>query len=438
MALAALLEVALFSTAPPAASGEAAPTPFLQWTYLTGDWGGRRTRIEKTGLTITPVYTGMALSNRAGGIAKRTLYLGNLDLIVSINAERLWGSRGTSFFVYLLGDHGDKPGETVGDAQGVSNIEARSTLKIFEAWGQQTLAGDRVSLLAGLYDLNSEFDTLGSASFLTHSSFGIGPEYGKSGRNGPSIFPTSSLGVRGIVRPIPSFRVMTAVLDGVPGDPDDPDGTHIALGHGDGALVATELTYFPDLAPVPNRMLGPRRSRIGRGGSPLARNKFSLGGWYYASEFNDLSSVDAAGQPVRRNGSSGFYGSVQHLFHHDPVDPGRYIAIFARAGSADPRVNRFDRSLTGGAVWRGPSRRRAEDQIGLAFATAWNGGHYRQAQEIAGRPVDRAETAIELSYSAAISPWMVLQPELQYVRHPGTVPVRGDAFILGLVVQMAF
>jgi len=59
-------------------------------------------------------------------------------------------------------------------------------------WVEQRLAGDRIGLLAGRYDLNTEFYFLPSATVLINSSFGTGPEFSESGRRGPSLFPDTA------------------------------------------------------------------------------------------------------------------------------------------------------------------------------------------------------------------------------------------------------
>jgi porin len=52
----------------------------------------------------------------------------------------------------------------------------------------------------GLYDLNSEFDVIEAAALFLNPSHGIGPDFAQSGRNGPSIFPVTSLAIRGEYR----------------------------------------------------------------------------------------------------------------------------------------------------------------------------------------------------------------------------------------------
>jgi len=115
------------------------------------------------------------------------------------------------------------PSENAGDIQTLDNIDAPDEWKLYEAWLEQEMFGGRLSLLAGLYDVNEEFDVLETATLLINSSFGVGKDFSQSGENGPSIFPSTSLGVRIAAQPVANGYVRAAVLDGVPSDSSDSD-----------------------------------------------------------------------------------------------------------------------------------------------------------------------------------------------------------------------
>lgn len=76
------------------------------------------------------------------------------------------------------------------------SIDADNTWKIYEAWFQQKLFGDNLSILTGLFDLNSEFDLIETAGLFLNSSQGIGSNFSQTGLNCPSIFPNTSLWLR--------------------------------------------------------------------------------------------------------------------------------------------------------------------------------------------------------------------------------------------------
>jgi len=150
--------------------------------------------LKDRGLLLEATNTLDILSNVSGGIQRKTTVTGDLDLLLTVDIKKLVPGWGGTLFVYGLGLYGQNPSKYVGDNQGVSNIAAPHTWKLFEAWYQHNLF-ERFSVLAGLYDVTSEFDVIMSASELfVNSSFGTGAEFAASGQNGPSTFPSAGLG----------------------------------------------------------------------------------------------------------------------------------------------------------------------------------------------------------------------------------------------------
>ncbi|MDP9247633.1 MAG: carbohydrate porin, partial [Candidatus Dormibacteraeota bacterium] len=145
---------------------------------------------------VTSSYTGEFVWNAAGGARRGTTIPGVAGVQVTLLLGRVAGWRGASLFAFALGTHGGAPSDFVGDVQGVSNLEAPPRVRLEEIWLQQNLLRDRLSWLAGRYDLNTEFYRLQSGGLFINSSFGIGPEFAQSGAAGPSIFPNTSIGTR--------------------------------------------------------------------------------------------------------------------------------------------------------------------------------------------------------------------------------------------------
>src|SRR5690349_14154835 len=129
-------------------------------------------------LYATLSYTGELVVSAAGGVRRDATALGMAGADLTLLLRRLVGWPGARAFLFLLGTHGGTPSQLVGDVQGVSNMEAPGTVRLEEAWLQQNLFANRLSLLAGRYDLNTEFYRLQSAALFINSSFGIGPEFG--------------------------------------------------------------------------------------------------------------------------------------------------------------------------------------------------------------------------------------------------------------------
>ncbi len=361
-------------------------------------------------VTLSAVYVADIRSNVSGGIARGTRYLDNLDLQVAVDADRLVGWHGARLFLYSIYDNGASlSGDLVGDAQGISNIETNvRAARLFEAWVEQDV-GRNASIKLGLYNLNSEFDTTQSGGLFLISSHGIGPDFSQSGRRGPSIFPVTSLAVRGEMKLGEHWLGRVAVLDGVPGDPSHPKRTAIALSSRDGALVVGEVDYLEH------------------------GTKAAIGVWGYTARFDDIRSSDPA---APRRGNKGAYVFAEHRLVGSRADDAHGLAGWLRFGVADTRFNRIGRYLGGGLVHTGIAPDRPDDQIGVSFASAGFGDRYRRDQTGDGGVRDAHELVVEAVYNAVLTPWLSVQPDLQYVVNPGGYAQLDDAVVVGLRVKI--
>ena len=254
---AASLGIAALLIGAAAARGQGASGSISQ-----GEGQGQRVYqvLAEHGVRPALVYDAEGFADLSGGARRGATYLGNLNLLLTLDMERLVGWRGATVFVDGLSIHGGQPSRFAGDAQGVSSIAAAPEWTLEEAWMQQNLLGNRFSALVGLYDLNSEFYHLHAADLFLNASFGLGPELSQSGRSGPSVFPNTALGARVEVKPLAGMVLRAAVLDGVP--VERPTGWDV-FAKADGLLVVGEaaLLHRPSPAPQP-RM--PHRFLLGR------------------------------------------------------------------------------------------------------------------------------------------------------------------------------
>lgn len=402
---------------------------------LSGEWLGLRSNLADRGLQIEAYYTGEVMRNLAGGLDEAAEYLDNIELKVLIDLQTLVNWPDARMLVYGLGNHGGFLSRHVGDAQGVSNIEAVNAWKLYEIWLQQNVLSNRVSLLFGLYDLNSEFDFMQTAALFINSSHGIGAEYAASGPMGPSIFPHTALGLRIKFLPKPTFYVQTAVFDGIPGDPDDLTGTHVIFGRDDGLLLAAEVGYVkPQTADAPVAptltQTTARRRHVGREVPTNYRTKVAVGVWGYTSNFQDTEYSGFSADPLWQGRRDwGAYVLWDALIYAPTETQDRGLALFARLGIANGQVNRF-RAYTGaGVVLRGLLPGRPADELGVGLAAAHTSAYYRQAKPGA---VESAEVALELTYRGQVLPWLALQPDLQYVINPNADPTVANAWVVGL------
>jgi porin len=386
---------------------------------LLGDWGGKRRIMSAHGYDWEIVYKYDVL-RKVTQPNQKTYGLDNLDIILSLDGEKIFGLKGSSAMLHILSNHGDKPA-VEGDRlpHGLDNIETpegANTTKIYQAGIQQTFLDEQLSVLVGLYDLNSEFYVTESSKIFIHPTFGIGAEMAGTGQNGPSVFPTTSVGIRAKAGTA-GYYLQAVILDGVPGDPNNLHGTHVQFNKGDGALDVLE------------------------GAIPLSEaenahnNKLALGVWQYTARFDDWVDKDINGVPVKSR-SYGYYAVIDKVLLYKPGGNDESINGFVRAGktNADAEPSEFDMAWSAGLVFTGLFDGHEQDQLGIAYAQEQNGEKYRAAS---GSTVAN-EKSFELTYRYQAIPGLVLQPIVQYLLNHSNDPAQNKSWWLGLRFEVTF
>ncbi len=356
------------------------------------------------GIVFDAAYTGEIWGNLSGGIQTNHEYIDNLDLTMEVDMEKVAGIPGGTLFLYGLANSGsDFSGATVGDSQVISNIDAERALRLYEAWYEQALFDDLLSLKLGLMDLNAEFDAMETASLFINGAHGIGLAFSQAGVLGPSIFPYTAAGARLRLNFSDALSWSTVVFDGVPGDRNNTQRTRIKFSHGDGALITTEVDYEP--------------------GSGI---KLGAGFWHFTEPFDDLVSGSAA----KHQDNSGFYLLGEFMALREAADSDQGLALFARYGFANEDINQYQHYIGAGVAYTGLFPGRDEDRLGAAIGVGINGDPFKTANSV----TQDEEINLEFTYHAPILPWLALQPDLQYVINPGAGANGdlGDAVVLGL------
>lgn len=342
-------------------------------------------------------YTVDILANVSGGIDHGTRYPDNLNLDLDVDVPGVLGLRTGKVHLHGLYNNGTRfAEELVGDMQVTSNIDADEAWRIFEFWYE--FRSDDWSIRSGLYDLNSEFDAHDAGSIFLNSSHGIGAELAQTGENGPSIFPISSLSLRAAFQ-AESFTIRGAILDAVPGDPEDPSSNRIRLDSDDGWLTIAEIDV------------------------PVTKaSRLWAGYWRYTAEFEQPFGD---GPDIRNDG---WYVGYESRFSIGPLAG----SGFFRYGRAEDRVNSLQDYAGAGFRLDGLFAARPADQIGVAVASAGAGEPYRDYLAQQGEDPGRRETTWELTYLATINEHLIVQPNIQYVQNPSIAGNIDDAWVVGL------
>ncbi|WP_345840594.1 carbohydrate porin [Sphingomonas oligophenolica] len=328
-----------------------------------------------------------------GGVRRGTVALNKLQLGGTVQGDD-FGLAGFSVHGQIFRTDGRSLSGRIGDIQTADNIETPPVTRLFEAWIEKRFGNDERSLAfrAGLIDLNADFDSIETAGLMLSSSHGVGPDLSKSGVDGPSIFPVTSLALEMSWLPSKRWTFRVAAFDGVSGDPGRPAVFVSArLSPRDGALVIGQADYHL---------------------SDAARIEVGL--WRYSRALPAIGPGAAHDQ--------GIYASLD-----TPVPHAKGWRAWGRAGLASGSVQAVSGYLGAGLVRQGPLKDRPDDQIGIAIARAEIGA---PAMTALGLP--NAETSIEATYQLKLGNSVAVQPDVQYVIHPaGEAGVR-TALAMGL------
>ncbi|MDQ2861163.1 MAG: carbohydrate porin [Pseudomonadota bacterium] len=366
--------------------------------------------------TFTGAYTVDLLGNLGGGQASGARYIDLLKLSAAYDGA-LAGRQGLTGLISIEHSNGASvSGELVGASQAVSSIEASpEPFRLYEAWIQKEILGGAGGVKAGLIDLNTTFDVQETAALFLNSSDGEGPELSDTGLNGPSIFPTPAVAVTAFWRPAEGWTAQAGLFDGVAGDPNHR-GRFVAIliSPSDGALIIAQVERrFGDAA------------------------RIEAGAWTYtSSSFAALDQLSPSGAPKAIGGDAGLYGLIEGQLAAKPRHGDGGLSGWLRVGLANGDINRIANYLGAGLVYTGPIAGRDKDQVGVAINRAGFGAGARAAAMRAGVPLAGAETTFEATYRYAVKDWLNVQPDLQYVIHPGGNLALGDALVVG--VRLAF
>mgnify|MGYP000636893373 CR=1 FL=1 len=354
--------------------------------------------LESIGIVPSLTYKGELWSvNKDSN--KKNHYLDNFDLLLDVDLSKILKIDGANLKFHILGNNGSDPSSGSGVRQGLSNIAAPNAWKLFQLYYEQNLFSDKLSLLIGLFDLNAHYDVKEVQSMFLNPSHGIGADFAQSGKNGPSIFPTSSFGIKLNLNFLPDNYLSISILDGVPGDPDNPYKTVIRFDKEDGYLVCAELGYNSSKQEQTNDI--PKFMNINNNYSRLG-----LGTWYYTPRLTLLENFT----------NWGYYLFLeQKIFSETDSEQGIYIS--GRFGIADDEVNQFDSFINGSISYKGLFPTRDNDKLGFAFAWGHNSNLFRRNQNLEGYEVEKFEKAYELTYQLNFDN-IIFQPGIQFIVSP--------------------
>jgi porin len=376
---------------------------------LLGDLGGLRPGLAAYGISLELGYIGETFGLVRGGIKRGATYDGQAAAGIEIDLEKLVGWPRAKIYANAFQIHGREPSKVLlgGNLMPLSSIEAFPTTRLYRLWFEQSLFDDRASVRVGQLAADDEFITSETAGGLINNTYGWPLLTEANTRGGGPAYPLPQPGVRLQIKPTSDLTLRAAAFTGNPGgknclsgDPQECDPHGVLFPFSGGTLWIGEVAYS---------------ANSGKGGAGLP-GVYKLGGWYETGPFP--AQFDPA---VSKRNNGGVYAVIDQAFWRRPGTEDQGLNFFVRMGGAPSDRNLISYYADAGIGFRAPFVSRPDDVVTLGAAFGNISADAARADRLAGppTPVRDYEALIELSYKATVVPGWSVQPDLQYVIHPG-------------------
>lgn len=365
----------------------------------------------EVGFGITNIYQ----QNVHGGLSthrKAGRHTGSYDIELLADLEKMLGFDGGSLFVHLEGGWPDTEGIDGGSVGSLFGVNADAignrAMDVKQLFYEGALFGDNLTLMAGKIDFTGVFDCSAYAddecSQFLNAAF----------VDNPTIpFPAYSLGAVITYNPAESCYLMCGIADAQADGRET--GFRTTFHDEDYFLYMLEAGVTPELDSTNGSMPGTYRAGLWNDSQPKANSDSS-------KNYRD---------------DVGFYLSFDQMFVKENSDPedSQGLGAFLRYGCANSDKNDIVDFRGFGFQYQGLIEGRDDDVLGAGFAQGIfsNGASDTYTED--------NERVFEIYYSAQITPWMAVSPNIQYITNPSSpdnAKPAGDAMVLGLRLQMIF
>jgi porin len=402
------------------------------WTTptLTGDWS-LRTRLAEEGITFNVQYAAEGWSNVTGGESTGTVYTGLMTLQGNVDLQKLVGWQGASVSTrwYWLSGQDISATNLGNNIFTVSNIAGFPTFRMNELWFQQNFMNDRMSIRLGQLAADSQFGVSTYETVFLNGTFAWSPDLYTNIQNGGPAYPVGVPGVQLALTPWNWFTYQGAVFQGnVFAQNVNRHGFRWDLSPSNGYFSIHELIFRTN-------------QRAGANGLP---GEFKIGGWFDTAPDPDASNT----QPW----NYGLYFIANQMLYRVPqpapvsvmansakqtaapslTDKG--LGIFAYIGLAPRNSSVINFYIDGGLNYKGLIPTRDNDVLGVGFAY----GHlHNNPQGSDGSSNPGYEMVFEATYQIMLTPWLSLQPDVQYVIQKSSADIP-NALVLGTHATVSF
>jgi len=424
---------------------------------IAGDFYGYRPKGENQGISVFAQSVTDMLWNTVGGVSAGNACAGLLQFGTEIDLGKTIGIPGGRFKNTWFWLYGCNPSNYVGDVMSVSGISGSPAFRCYELWYEQNVWEDSISLRGGLLGLDAEFCYCDTELLFLNGSGGMPALMSQNLVNSGPQYPMATPGVRLAVKPVSWLTLRSAFSQANPfSQSQNLHNFNWNFGPSGGLLNMNEAEARWESLLKDRKLPGVAKGGffIQSGPSPALPQQWSFGpptspqycsGFYGiidqmiyrapgqddASGKNpDCGKAVADGKNSQGNGSDGKSAADKA--------PVRGLNAWYRLGYCPQSYNPLSVYTDGGLVYTGLIPGRKEDKTGIAFCYAQVSSGYMTPGNVQGIPGPSFEAVIEFTHSFRLAPAIALQPDIQYVLHPGGSRQYGNALVAGFRAVVDF
>lgn len=359
--------------------------------YFTGDWHGLRSELEDRGISVEGTYVNDSFSSLAGGLERnrRIKPLGLFDVYVNLDSEKLGLWKGGTFTTHFQSNYGKGILDSyIGGYQNISNVDAgASVLQISEYFYNQSLFEDKLNIKIGKQDANADFVAIAtSANFLNAS-------YGCMANIPLPTYPDPGLGLALTFKPLEHLTIKSGIYDG--GARGSTMGFETAFQGDSSKFIINQIGFDYNIKEHPGSLI--------------------MGSWIHTKGTDEISNLE----DVRTfSNNHGLYVAAEQLIYKEnknDSDDDQGLAIFGQFSSAPADRNETSICYNAGLQYKGLIPNRDNDFIGIGLS---NINFSNRLQSIEDDARQGSEKVLEVFYKALVTPWLVVQPDVQIISRP--------------------
>jgi porin len=378
--------------------------------WMFGDWNGTRTELQAKGYSFNLGYTGemASLLDAKNHSNDGTEYADQFVLGSHFDLDKILGWQDTEAQIIVTERNGHSLSQTsdalAGHLSSTQEVWGRGqTWRLTNLWIKKQFLNQKLDIKVGRFGEGEDFNSF-DCDFQNLALCGsqVGNWVGDQWFN----WPVSQWAARLKYQISPELFSQIGVYEYNPENLKRSQGFNLSTSGSDGVIVPVELVWQPKM------------------GMQGKTGEYRLGYYYSSADAVEIQNPNATSH---KQGM--WIVAKQQLLQH-AQDSHRGMTGFINLTVHDDKTNSVDNMQNIGLIYTGLLDMRPRDEIALGFARIHLNDDLNTGQD--------EEYNTELYYGLHATNWLMIRPNLQYIRHVGAYKNGENVWVGGIKFQTAF